>query len=402
MCPSVPESGRLGINIRSSDEELIRFLEGRRAGDPTPDNVITGVDPFSVEPWDSPENFWYLNKSASSGPEGECQIKVTKSKSGYWRRRDDAMIPMSTWGAGRKRTLEFYHGKAPFGERTGWMMLEYQAEVHTLHGCDHSKDNSSLCRIFQQNNGRALQGEQNYFAGPRDSDGEYVERVLLCLLEHEQRDLSSRNSAKSFQTVDEKGEGKSASSGRRLDEPVHEASVENMFEIYDLSNGEYLELNDIYSPETPASSDISSFMSVNSDEFFDPNEFLGVIESDHEVGVRQTNCKFSVCAPVKSSQVIISPPLPGSINGNGDLAIKDNNSASLVLKNEHASHLGDPSSSDGLWTNGKTSTASRPHGSKASQTSNILHRRGTLKGSGSNSVRNIAKIGKKYCCFVSF
>lgn len=57
MCTSVSNSVVLGINALSTDVEIVLFLGGRRVGDPIPATVITEVNPFSIEPWNSPG--WY-------------------------------------------------------------------------------------------------------------------------------------------------------------------------------------------------------------------------------------------------------------------------------------------------------------------------------------------------------
>ncbi|KAH0466620.1 hypothetical protein IEQ34_003858 [Dendrobium chrysotoxum] len=54
MCPPASIPPRLDINVSSSDEDVLLFLGGRKAGDPIPSNIITEVNPFSVQPWDSP------------------------------------------------------------------------------------------------------------------------------------------------------------------------------------------------------------------------------------------------------------------------------------------------------------------------------------------------------------
>ena len=54
LCPSVSDSVVLGINALSTDEEIVLFLGARRVGDSIPATVITEVNPFSIEPWNSP------------------------------------------------------------------------------------------------------------------------------------------------------------------------------------------------------------------------------------------------------------------------------------------------------------------------------------------------------------
>nr|CAD1837794.1 unnamed protein product [Ananas comosus var. bracteatus] len=104
MCPSTPISTLQDINMSSTDEELILYLGGRKVGDPIPANVITDVDPFSIELENSSENVWYLYKlEDQQSPNTENQennIKVTRT--GYWKSMDTHRIPTSAQTVGRK------------------------------------------------------------------------------------------------------------------------------------------------------------------------------------------------------------------------------------------------------------------------------------------------------------
>ncbi|THU71936.1 hypothetical protein C4D60_Mb04t06800 [Musa balbisiana] len=412
--PSASKSVPMDISINSTDDEVVLYLEGRKVGDPTPNNVITEVNPFGVEPWDSPEKIWYLYHSEGPrSPEVGCEIKVTRS--GYWRPTDDVKIYTGTSTIGRKTTLEFCKGKVPFGERTGWMMHEYQAEQHKLNGYIYSKDSSSLFRIFLQTDRSGSLGELNYSASAGASGGEYVEQLLLSLLEQEEINLCLTVSANSSQfditltqTVAEMDQAQSALSSRRPDGPVPENFCENMYRNCDFSKGEYLELNDFNSPETSsASSDNSSRMSVNSDELFDPDALLRDIENDHGLGVEEeyTECRFSISAPVKSSQVVIRPPPSGSIKRNGNLAIYENNNCGtghLLDRNGLTIQPGHSSSTDKIQLKGKASTTSRPLGSHANEINDSSQHLRASRGNGKNSIHKFANIGKKYFCFGSF
>lgn len=53
MCPSAPISVQLCIDKHWSDEEVIQLLGGRTIGDLILANLITGVDPFNIEPSNS-------------------------------------------------------------------------------------------------------------------------------------------------------------------------------------------------------------------------------------------------------------------------------------------------------------------------------------------------------------
>lgn len=80
----------------------------------------------------------------------------------------------------------------------------------------------------------------------------------------------------SMQIVSEKDQEQSALFKRRPGESVPENSAENIYEISDFLNEEYLELNDLYSPDN------SRLISVNSDEeYFDPVALLSEIGNGH-------------------------------------------------------------------------------------------------------------------------
>ena len=54
MCPQPPVSIPLDIDANSTDEEIVLFLGRRGDGDPIPSNVMTEVNPFSIDPRNSP------------------------------------------------------------------------------------------------------------------------------------------------------------------------------------------------------------------------------------------------------------------------------------------------------------------------------------------------------------
>lgn len=62
------------------------------------------------------------------------------------------------------------------------------------------KNYGSLCRVFRQTD-RTNQAEQFFSASAGDSGGEYIERILLTLLEKEEGDSSSRISANNSQVL---------------------------------------------------------------------------------------------------------------------------------------------------------------------------------------------------------
>ncbi|XP_010939028.1 uncharacterized protein [Elaeis guineensis] len=308
MCPSAPFSVPLDINASSTDEELVLFVGGRKFGDPVPDNVITEVSPFSVEPWNSPDMWYLYNPDDPQSLNGECEIKVTRT--GYWKPMGGLRIFTSTPTVGRKTTREFYIGKAPNGDKTGWTMHEYQTEQKTHQGINKEQDHCSLYRVFFQINERPNHEEQHNSMIADAADGDYLEHVLLNLLEQENNSSSSGAGNRS-QMVGRDQQGQSVLSGTSVTGPETDSSAEDVYATCDFSKGDYLELNDLYSPGTSSSSsDNSSLMSVNSDEYFDADALLRDLENEHNPRVEEehADCRYSVSASVKSNQVVIRPP----------------------------------------------------------------------------------------------
>ncbi|KAG1342121.1 NAC domain-containing protein 41 [Cocos nucifera] len=405
MCPSVLVSVPPDINILSTDEELVQFMGERKAGDPVPANVITEVNPFNIEPWNSSEDIWYLyNPEDPQSLNGDGEFKVTRI--GYWKSRGDLRIFTGTPTVGRKTTREFYVGKAPNGNGTGWMMHEYQAEQKTINGINKEQDYSSLYRVFLQIDERSSHEEQHNSATADGAEGDYLECALLNILEQEENNLSSRDAGNRSQTVGAEEQGQLVSSGTSVTDSVTDDHFGEKYATCDFSKGDYLELNDLCSPETSSSSsDNSSIMSANSDGYFDADALLRDLENDHNLRVEEEHgeYRYNVSASVKSNRVVIMPPTPGSVcsNSSSNLVVEGSTSANPMPEEARAS---EPSSSaDKLSDIGRASDPGKSPDSHSDQSSSdSSHGSGTSKRQGLKSAGRIAKLGKKYyCCFGS-
>lgn len=389
MCPQPPPfSVPLDIDAGSTDEEVILFLGRRKAGDPTPSNVITEINPFSIDPRNSPEGIWFLytSKNSESYNEGGI-IKVTN---GYWRSTDDYRILTGTPTVGRKTTREFFVGQAPLGDRTGWRMQEYCAEnMASQVNNNKSQDNGTLCRFFLQNDGSSDFGEKCDPVSADDADGEFLESVLLGLQEQEERNLSSRDAANASQVVAGADEQRP---------PVgipNDNSVEDVQAGYDFSKDDFIELKDLFDPvSSSSSSDNSSVVSMNSDECFDAESLLRDKENDGDQNVEERlDYRFNVTAPARSNQVVIPPASPAFLD-DSNLALRDNGPANSIQSPNPAL----PSSAVEPQSDSDASTSSSSRGSQV----NANRSGSSQKRSGSKSIRKMAKLGKRYCCFQSF
>ncbi|WOK93471.1 NAC domain-containing protein [Canna indica] len=157
-----------GFRFHPTDEELITYYLTRKVTEiGFVSRVIADVDLNKCEPWDLPgkasmgEKEWYFfSIKDRKYPTGLRTNRATDS--GYWKTTGkDKVIFHCQMLVGMKKTLVFYKGRAPKGEKTDWVMHEYK-----LHGKLHfqpTKEEWILCRVFRKNcNGKkpqALLGE---------------------------------------------------------------------------------------------------------------------------------------------------------------------------------------------------------------------------------------------------
>jgi len=150
-----------GFCFHPTDEELFtHYLKRKVCGWPQPCSVISEADPYEYEPWDLPGTACLKRRNLKgyffSPRNGEYPIgsmKVRATKVGYWKvtTGKDRTISACSEVLGIKKTLVFYRGRAPHGERTNWRMHEY-----ILDDCNNSNSNTVkqsyvLCKVFQKN-----------------------------------------------------------------------------------------------------------------------------------------------------------------------------------------------------------------------------------------------------------
>ncbi|KAM1464620.1 hypothetical protein ACFXTO_044244 [Malus domestica] len=150
-----------GFRFHPSDEELITFYLMNKINDATfTGRAIADVDLNKCEPWELPakakmgEKEWYFfSLRDRKYPTGVRTNRATST--GYWKttgKDKEIFNSVTSELFGMKKTLVFYRGRAPRGEKSNWVMHEYR--IHSKSGFRTSKqDEWVVCRVFQKSAG---------------------------------------------------------------------------------------------------------------------------------------------------------------------------------------------------------------------------------------------------------
>ncbi|KAL9344643.1 hypothetical protein Peur_062318 [Populus x canadensis] len=152
-----------GFRFHPTDEEIItHYLTEKVMNSSFCASAIGEVDLNKVEPWDLPkkakmgEKEWYFFcQRDRKYPTGMRTNRATES--GYWKAtgKDKEIYKGKNSLVGMKKTLVFYKGRAPKGEKSNWVMHEYRLEgkfsYYSLPKA--ARDEWVVCRIFHKSTG---------------------------------------------------------------------------------------------------------------------------------------------------------------------------------------------------------------------------------------------------------
>ncbi|KFK45065.1 hypothetical protein AALP_AA1G339000 [Arabis alpina] len=148
-----------GFRFHPTDEELLHYyLKKKISYEKFEMEVIKEVDLNKIEPWDlqdrcrigsTPQNEWYFfSHKDRKYPTGSRTNRATNS--GFWKATGrDKIIRNCYKKIGMRKTLVFYKGRAPHGQKTDWIMHEYRLEDNDD---DPSEDGWVVCRVFKKKN----------------------------------------------------------------------------------------------------------------------------------------------------------------------------------------------------------------------------------------------------------
>ncbi|KAJ7571376.1 hypothetical protein O6H91_01G161200 [Diphasiastrum complanatum] len=187
--PSLPP----GFRFHPLDDELVQIYLRKKVLDVNFTVPHIGeADLNKCEPWDLPdtaklgEKEWYF--FALRDRKYVTGMRANRAtEAGFWKatgKDREVISSRSSLLVGMKKTLVFYKGRAPRGEKTKWIMHEYRLLESERHTTRLHKDSEwVVCRIFK----KILRGKKAYSreiaTGTFNSESESL-NVLIPLLEY--------------------------------------------------------------------------------------------------------------------------------------------------------------------------------------------------------------------------
>lgn len=194
-----------GFRFHPTEEELLHYYLRKKVGYQKIDlDVIPDVDLNKLEPWDiqekcrigsTPQNDWYFfSHKDKKYPTGTRTNRATAA--GFWKATGrDKVIFSSMRRIGMRKTLVFYKGRAPHGQKSDWIMHEYRLDEHdttsaiTLHSASDSaggEDGWVVCRLFKKKNYHRALGSPQGSSSTISLDSR---RLMRSSTDHDQGDV---------------------------------------------------------------------------------------------------------------------------------------------------------------------------------------------------------------------
>ncbi|XP_076932705.1 protein SOMBRERO-like [Bidens hawaiensis] len=154
-----------GFRFHPTDEELLYYYLRKKVSYEAIDlDVIREIDLNKLEPWDlkdkcrigsGSENEWYFfSHKDKKYPTGTRTNRATTA--GFWKAtgRDKTIhLHSNSKRIGLRKTLVFYTGRAPHGQKTDWIMHEYRLDdEYSGTPSEVDEDGWVVCRVFKKKN----------------------------------------------------------------------------------------------------------------------------------------------------------------------------------------------------------------------------------------------------------
>ncbi|KAF8112868.1 hypothetical protein N665_0059s0006 [Sinapis alba] len=158
-----------GFRFHPTDEELVMYyLKRKICKRKLRVNAIGVVDVYKLDPEELPgqsvlktgdRQWFYFTPRSRKYPNAARSGRCTTT--GYWKATGkDRVISYNSRSVGLKKTLVFYRGRAPNGQRTDWVMHEYTMDEDELGRCKNAKEYYALYKLFKKSGAGPKNGEE--------------------------------------------------------------------------------------------------------------------------------------------------------------------------------------------------------------------------------------------------
>uniref|UniRef100_A0A2P2K2H9 NAC domain-containing protein 74-like isoform X2 n=1 Tax=Rhizophora mucronata TaxID=61149 RepID=A0A2P2K2H9_RHIMU len=158
-----------GFRFHPTDEELVvYYLKRKICKKRLLLDIIRVLDVYKWDPEDLPvqsilktgdRQWFFFSPRDRKYPNGSRSNRATKQ--GYWKATGkDRNVTCNSRTVGVKKTLVFYRGRAPNGERTDWVMHEYTLDEEELNRCSNIHDYYALYKVYKKSGPGPKNGEQ--------------------------------------------------------------------------------------------------------------------------------------------------------------------------------------------------------------------------------------------------
>ncbi|KAL3613832.1 hypothetical protein CASFOL_041906 [Castilleja foliolosa] len=160
-----------GFRFHPTDEELITCYLMHKISDANfTGRAIADVDLNKCEPWDLPgkakmgeKEYYFFSLRDRKYPTGVRTNRATNT--GYWKttgKDKEIYDSNSSELIGMKKTLVFYKGRAPRGEKSNWVMHEFRIHSRVSGFRNTKQDEWVVCRVFQKSPSGAKKYPSNH------------------------------------------------------------------------------------------------------------------------------------------------------------------------------------------------------------------------------------------------